>query len=186
MAVTFFLPFKGLQAAKSRWPDLGPRKRDILLCILERNLRVVAQVVGARNTHLVTPDPEVLKLFPEYGQIRVEGAGLNPDLRQARAGVRGALAVLLPDLPYLEVADVEALVASCEAFQVTICTDLEEQGTNALALNPGQIMDFRFEGNSRAKHQELATTLGLSVQVLRRPGLARDCDRLEDLKELTL
>lgn len=181
------LPFKGLKSAKSRWRDLGPRKHDILLSMLERNLETVAKVVGAEHTYLVTPEAESLELFNNFRGLLVSGRGLNEDLREARGRLESSpLAVLLPDLPFLETEDVEALAQAAQTCAVTICPDQKGIGTNALVLNPAHCMDFCFEGASAGRHQSLAESLKLSVQRLQRPGLERDCDEIDDLREFAL
>lgn len=178
--LTVLLPFKGLAQGKSRWPQNLPHRQRILAELVRQNLATVAQVVGKEQTWLVCPEPwldEAVNRFP------CQAGSLNADLEQARAAlaIETPLAVLLPDLPYLQPADVEALVAATRQADVVLCPDRWETGTNALALASPRSLEFAFEGASLAKHRELAQQRGHRVQILSRPGLAWDADREEDL-----
>ncbi len=181
------LPFKGLDSAKTRWPDL-PRKREILIQLLGNNLEVVASVVGHQQTYLVSPDPEALSLFKPFQALLVCGGGLNQDLELARLELEPsqALAVVLPDLPFLSPEDVKELTLAADQREVTICPDQAGVGTNALVLNPARCLDFCFEGESARQHWQLATERGLKTDFLKRPGLAQDCDQAEDLERYAL
>lgn len=187
----FLLPFKGLKSAKSRWPQLGNKRDELVLGLVARNLRTVVEVVGPEQVYLVCPDTETLSHFSSYRHVKVAGSGLNPDLREARHRVlktdsQESLAVLLPDLPNLGVQDVKSLVELCSSNDLVLCPDTEDVGTNALALKQGWALDFLFEGASFARHSKAADDQGLQTEVLRRPGLAEDCDDLEALRRFCL
>ncbi|MGH2457081.1 MAG: 2-phospho-L-lactate guanylyltransferase, partial [Candidatus Limnocylindria bacterium] len=93
----------------------------------------------------------------------------------------GALAVLHGDLPNLAVDDVRALVDAIPAAGVAIAPDRAESGTNGLALRPPDAIGFRFGPGSFAAHRAEARRAGLSLAVVRRPGLAFDLDTPDDL-----
>lgn len=186
--IVFFLPFKGIQSAKSRWPIEGERRKRLLLALFEQNLETVAGIVGRESTYLVTPDPLCLEQFSHYPGILTRGLGLNQDLEEARRLVTAGadfdrLGVLLPDLPSLSGEDVETLVTTSSGTEVTLCPDHKEVGTNAIVLSPPNCLDFCFEGPSYERYQNEAQSQGRTVLTIRRPGLAQDCDLAEDLKK---
>jgi 2-phospho-L-lactate guanylyltransferase len=63
-----------------------------------------------------------------------------------------------------------------------IAPDEQEEGTNALALTPPAPDFFRFGPNSFQAHLEMARTRGMTVRVLRRPGLAHDLDTPDEYR----
>ena len=187
---TFLLPFKGLRGAKTRWQVQGSERDRLLLEILEHNLRTVASVVGQSSTVLVSPDPESVERFPQVSHWTSPGRGLNGDLEAAREALgeelrAGALAVLLPDLPELTKADVQAMLKAASQAQVVLCPDHHRVGTNGLVLSPATALEFLFEGASFERHRSRAFELGRTVAVLERPGLAHDADEEADLRRIS-
>lgn len=181
------LPFKGLTAAKSRWPVDRESRQELVLRILTDNLETASRVLGASNVYLVSPEP-----FSREGvsHLTVRGNGLNEDLEQARAwlletGFEGPLGVLLPDLPALDDNDLAALLETSQKCHVVICPDHLGVGTNALALSPAHCLPFLFEGQSYQRHLSEAERLSLTTLILKRPGLANDCDDAESLRKFT-
>ncbi|WP_245612602.1 2-phospho-L-lactate guanylyltransferase [Actinotalea ferrariae] len=110
--------------------------------------------------------------------------GLNPavELGRARARELGAdrSVVLHADLPLLTPDDVAALLVP--AGPVVLAPDVAGTGTNALVLaEPGaEAFGCRFGPGSRALHQAEARRLGLDVDLVDRPGTARDLDTAAD------
>lgn len=187
----FLLPFKGLGSAKSRWPDLGGRRDPLALRLLQHNLAIVSQASQEWEVYLVTPRWDAGLALQGARLLQAPGRGLNEDLTWARHTLeKGArpepLVVLLPDLPTLSLHDVEALMEEATQHEVVICPDEKRTGTNALSLRRWDSMNFRFEGASFARHCQEAARLSLTVSVLERDGLARDCDDLAALERYSL
>ena len=63
-----------------------------------------------------------------------------------------------------------------------IAPDQQEQGTNALALAPPDPDFFRFGPDSFQAHLEAAKARGMTMRILRRPGLAQDLDTPEEYR----
>ena len=138
---------------------------------------------------VVTADPLLLPLMRGQGLHAIEdaGGGLNAALglacRHATARGARAIAVLPSDLPGITADDVKALVANLKpASLCVIAPDEQEEGTNALALTPPTFDFFRFGPNSFQAHLELAKTRGMTVRILRRPGLAHDLDTPDEYR----
>lgn len=126
--------------------------------------------------------------------IRVaSGAGNDSDLnRDVTAAARAVqadgaadLLLVMADLPYLSVADIQALIEAGQRSPIVIA-EAKDGGTNALLLRPPTVLEFTFATNrpSAALHGERARAAGIEPVVVRRPGLARDIDTPADLAQL--
>lgn len=186
----WLLPFKGLKTAKSRWNTVETQRTELVIELLQRSLETVSAVAGRDRVFLVTPDIKTAEATG-FGYITVDGNGLNADLNSARDKLisshpPSSLAVLLPDLPNLTVEDVESLSNESQRHPVVLCPDTKEIGTNAIALSPWDGLDFLFEGASFQRFQSALTELHQPLKILRRAGLAEDCDEPSDLERYCL
>lgn len=185
--ITFLLPFKGIEQAKSRWSADAPQKKARLLQILQHNISTVASVVGASSTILVCPNWQKLPHFQDSTRWTSPGLGLNSDLEAARSSLSsdrksGRLGVLLPDLPLLTVNDIESILSERNQAPVTLCPDRLHSGTNAILLDPSDAISFLFEGCSFQRYKLKAKSLGYKVRVVESIGLASDADSDSDLE----
>jgi 2-phospho-L-lactate guanylyltransferase len=137
---------------------------------------------------VISPAAELQPLVEEAGARLVvqRGMGLNPGLDQARAAALAdgveLLGVLHGDLPNLSSDDVRALLAAAgETRAVAIAPDRGGTGTNGLALQPPEIIGFRFGAGSLAAHREEALAAGIEPAMVQRAGLAFDLDTPQDL-----
>ncbi|MDP9270635.1 MAG: 2-phospho-L-lactate guanylyltransferase [Chloroflexota bacterium] len=189
MQTRLIVPHRGLEAAKTRLsPVLSAEERgDLAAHLLRRVLRVARQAIA--DVVVISPSAALRELVEEAdARLLVQrGLGLNEGLDQARAaavaeGV-GTLIVLHGDLPELGLADVEALAAAVPGpTGVAIAPDKTGTGTNGLALQPPDVIEFHFGAGSRAAHELAARTGGVAAVVVERPGLAFDLDTPEDLR----
>lgn len=148
--------------------------------------RAVAAASGADGMAMVGKSrlglPDTIELLPEP-----EG-GLNAAVSSARAAIaaRGGsrIVTLAADLPQVTSADVEALCA-LPAGVIGIAPDRHGTGTNALSLPLPEALDFTYSYGlgSCALHKAEAARLGLPMQLIERPGLARDIDEAADLAD---
>jgi len=182
------VPHRGLAAAKTRLSGvLAPDER---VALAERLLRHVLALAGAAaggvEVVVISPALSLAGLVSASGARLVvqRGMGLNAGLQQARRealedGI-DLLAVLHGDLPNLAADDIEALLDAVAAPRgAAIAADKTGRGTNALALRPPDVIDFRFGVGSLAAH--IAQADGLPLSVVDRPGLAFDLDTPADL-----
>lgn len=179
------LPFKGLESAKSRWSTDEDLRRGLVTKLLLNNIATAQRALGVQQVFLVTPERFE---HAEVQIIKTDGGHLNRDLQQARAHFAPdeVVAVLLPDLPSLSEEDILTMKSESIKTQVVICPDHRGVGTNALCLNPGDCLPFLFEGESCQRHLQAARRAGLSVTLLKRPGLANDCDDLPTLRKFSV
>lgn len=150
---------------------------------------VAAQAQAARNvarTGVLGPSWHGLgKTVPLLAD---PGGGLNPALHAAldEAAKAGASRVVFVagDLPQLTAQDVELLAAAAPG-SIAIAPDRHGTGTNALSLPlpEASAFAFAFGVDSLAKHQAEAERLGLALETIHSPGLARDIDEPADLPD---
>ena len=190
MTTRIIVPHRGLAAAKTRLSGvLAPDER---VALAERLLRHVLAVAGAGASDVevvvISPASSLAGLVGASGARLVvqRGMGLNAGLQQARREALDAgidlLAVLHGDLPNLAAGDIEALIGAVATPRgVAIAADKTGQGTNALALRPPDVIDFRFGAGSLAAHVAQVEAAGLPLSLVDRPGLAFDLDTPADL-----
>ena len=111
---------------------------------------------------------------------------LNAALTQAAryAAAHGAtkLLVLPTDMPNLTAADVRTMAASHGPEpQITIAPS-RDGGTNALMLQPAQVIPFAFGRDSFLRHQRLAAQAGIPVHVVQSDSRLFDIDLPEDYR----
>jgi 2-phospho-L-lactate guanylyltransferase len=193
------VPVKALAEAKSRLaPRLSPAARaDLVLTMLDRVLAAVQASGQVGRCVVVSPDPAVreraaragatpLDEAPAIGEVPVtrHNAALGRARALALAWRPGALLVLAADLPFLTVANLQALAAlGARDGTVVLAPDRAGTGTNALLLRPPGALPFCFGPDSYATHRQAAEERGLAVQLYRAPGTAFDLDQPADLDQ---
>jgi 2-phospho-L-lactate guanylyltransferase len=113
---------------------------------------------------------------------------LNAALRAARVELVAAgaerLLILPADIPALDRAAVEALLASAGAPAVALVAASADGGTNALLLAPPGLLEPAFGPGSCACYRQAAAALGVVPRLLELPQVALDIDRPADLLAL--
>lgn len=175
-----WLPFRGGAHAKSRLDLPSDQRQKLAREWLERALQACRQL--PRVGEVLVLSTTEMEGMPHRVQ-RV--AGLNPALEEARAALQPVrLLVLLPDLPCLQADDLEALLSACPIGGASLAPDRHGQGSNALALDGVPDFPFRFGLESCVAHTRAAASLGVDLRTVHVPGLARDVDTLDDLKQI--
>jgi 2-phospho-L-lactate guanylyltransferase len=190
--VSAVVPVKDLRGTKSRLaPILDPGARaGLTLYMMGRVVRAIAQA-GVEDVCVVSPDRMVLQEAKRRGATPLvqESRGLNPALEEGRRRALGLgaskLLVLPADLPLLDAADVLALLQETgEGPSVVISPDGMRSGTNALLIQPPDVLPFAFGVDSFEAHLGAARLRGLDVRICERPHLAFDLDTAGDLTRL--
>ncbi len=187
------IPARGLAAGKTRLAAvLTQGERHALNARLLGHVLGVIGTLGALERCLVvSPCEETLALARSRGAATLHEQGgadpLNAALEQARDHLRrrgvGRIVVLPADLPSLSAQAVRTLLElSTPPGRVVIAPDIDELGTNALALDADMTFDYRFGVDSFARHLETAEALDLPVFVHRDPALAFDLDTPADYR----
>lgn len=183
-------PHRGLAASKSRLSSIldAPTREKLARVMLKHVLRVSSKV-QPNGVLVVSPDPSLEGLVVRFGArfVRQRGVGLNSGLSQVSAAALkeavGAIAVVHCDLPDVESADLIALLNGItDPRTVAIAPNRAGTGTNALAMNPPNLIPFSFGLDSFAKHLQSSNESGSRVTVVDRPGTRLDVDTPEDLE----
>lgn len=180
MTTVAVLPIKSFARAKTRLggdPVRAEAMARSVLAALQEVRCLDAVLVVTREPRVqaehVVPDPD------EAGHSEAALLGIEAAL------ARGARRVLLVpgDCPLLDPTEVEALLDFAPPG-VTIVPDRHGTGTNALVLEPPDVMAPSFGPGSCARHAALAQAAGVPVTIRRVPTLAFDVDTPEDLAAL--
>ncbi len=187
------LPLKAPVGGKQRLAGVLPdaERRLVALSLQGRCLRCAMAAWPPDRVAVVGAGEEVRALAARHGvRVRLEDAGAGQSAAVA-IGARwvadqglGRLATVAGDLPEVEPGDLAWLRDLAEGLPgpgVVAIPDRAGSGTNALVICPPAADVLAFGPDSLARHRRRAAELDLSFRVERRPGLARDCDRPEDL-----
>lgn len=157
---------------------------------------MLRHVVGAAQAadhvqHVALLGPSRLGLDESIPLLTDPGGGLNPALHSALERISSENAdrmiVLFADLPLLTINDVQ-LLAAAPPGTIAIAPDRHGSGTNALSLPLPQARGFTFAfgPDSFALHRAEAERLGIALEEIHSPGLARDVDMPEDLPDAAM
>ena len=173
---TAIVPFKTAGQRKTRLaPALTPPERDGLAqALFDRVIGVLDACPAIGRISVLSEAPPTRA---DLAWLPDGGLGLNAEL-QALA-ITGPRLIIHADLPLVAPDDVEALLAAA-CGGAAIAPDRHGTGVNALALDAGFTIEFRFGPGSLARHQEQAAG---QLAVVARPGLALDIDTPDDLAE---
>ncbi|MEQ8496693.1 MAG: 2-phospho-L-lactate guanylyltransferase [Gammaproteobacteria bacterium] len=187
------IPVKRFSNAKSRLAAvLSEAERESLAqAMLHDVLRAVSQARLVAGVLVVSHEVRARYAVEQIGGLYLEEAasGLRAAIAQAgewlaNHGQRGLL-MLPSDIPLATALEIDRLVEAhrgCPA--VTIAPDREQDGTNALAVSPADVIPFAFGSASFALHREAASSAGIAPRVLHLPGIALDVDNPMDLRTL--
>jgi 2-phospho-L-lactate guanylyltransferase len=174
------VPVKAFAEAKVRLaPAVGPDERRRLA---ETMAAHVVRSAGALPVAVVCDDPEVAEWARRVGATPLPepGRGLN---NAVAAGVEklaslGAARVIVAhaDLP---LATDLGWVARFPG--VTLVPDRRDDGTNVVCVPATSGFRFAYGPGSFLRHSAEARRLGLSLRVVREPGLGHDVDIPADL-----
>lgn len=195
------IPVRGLEGAKSRLGEVldAEERRELVELLLRRTVEVARATPGVDVVAVVSPDPAALAAARSAGALPIaqHTAGLNHSIVEARESLRGRadrLVVLPGDLPGVTAGDVAALVLAADTADaaggsttaapprgiVVLAPDRHGRGTNALVLDPLDVIDPAFGTDSRAAHAARAAEAGARyVEV--RGRLEIDVDTADDL-----
>ncbi len=184
------LPVKTFGAAKQRLSpalDAAPR-RALAEAMLGDVLGALARVPELHAIVVVTADPAAREAALSAGADVVADADEAGQSPAAGAGIRHALdagatrVLLVPgDTPLLDPAELSGLLARTPSPGVAIVPDRHGPGTNALVLDPPDVITPSFGPGSFERHVAAARAAGTEPRVERLPGLLPDVDTGEDL-----
>ena len=180
------VPVKPLRDSKTRLAGTldGGRRRALVRRLLRHTLRTIRHAHVAKGCLVVSRDPEVLHLARGEGvsTLRETRPSLNAALTQAASALSGAMLVLPLDLPRLAPASLLALSRRPGGRVAAIAPDRAQHGTNALLLQPPNLIHCAFGPGSFARHIEALRQVGVTPHIVKRGELALDIDTPADLR----
>jgi 2-phospho-L-lactate guanylyltransferase len=182
------IPVKSLRLSKQRLATLlsVSERGALVLAMLDDVLDALAAVPAILRVRVLTDDQVVAQRVRNRGhQVVPEQSGLTLNENLNRAARHSAahtqrLLVIPADVPAATAADVELLLAAHRGG-ITLAPAVVDGGTNALLLEPPDVLACQFGPDSCARHQKAARAAGVEAVVVTRTGLARDLDRPDDL-----
>lgn len=185
------VPVKPFMRAKSRLSKvLTPAQREVLAeKMFRHSVEVLRSVPQINNVLVISRDSKVLAIARDYGALTVVESGapeLNAALLRASQvvlanGVDGVL-VLPADVPFVTREDIQQILhLGRYNTTVVLAPDREEDGTNALLVNPPGYIPFAFGVGSFRRHLMLAEGAGATVKIYRSENISLDIDTPDDL-----
>ena len=188
------VPVKNLADAKQRLSSiLSPEQRLALAqAMCEDVLEALARWQSRPPVAVVTSDSFARDLAArfQFDIVADNNSGETSAIEMATAVCRkrGAESTLVvpADIPLIESSELQKIVVSAPHSQggAVLVPDAARRGTNAAWRSPGDLFPLRFGNDSFLPHLAAAKATGLPCVVLELPGIARDVDRPEDLREL--
>ena len=193
MTTWAIVPARPLEEGKSRLADAltGVERHRLNHNFFHQTLETTAAVVGRERTLVVSRSEALLVTATGMGfptLMEMAPLGLNAALTQAAEAVRkaGATTVLSVscDLPFLIPDELRMLLkAAREAQGLAIANDRVGAGTNALVMSPVGAIPYLYGPGSFTAHQAAARVAGLTLSVVRQPGLSFDIDTPDDFEQ---
>ncbi|MCU0496111.1 MAG: 2-phospho-L-lactate guanylyltransferase [Anaerolineae bacterium] len=192
MSTWVIIPVKPLRLAKSRLAEvLSPEQRQRFAESMFRHvLEVVRQVPLVTGALVISRDQRALTIARDYGAKTVQESGapeLNTALMRATqiiASWRSDAVLILPaDLPMISTDDISGIIKLGQHYEraVTIATDRNKDGTNALYVRPPGLIQYAYGPGSYQRHAVLARDAGAEVNVYESENLLQDIDLPEDI-----
>jgi 2-phospho-L-lactate guanylyltransferase len=202
MNVWAIVPVKPFRDSKSRLAHIlsADQRSELTGTMLRHTLDILASMPAISRTLVISRDPGVLKLARQHGAMTYEESDkqdLNMALTRAAhitSAQKADCALILPaDLPFLAVEDVAGVLEaaspeSCNGGNgylsrrrgMAICSDQENDGTNALLVCPPTGFNFQYGPGSFQHHLAEAERLGIAQCVVDAPGIQFDLDTEQD------
>ena len=186
------VPVKNLADAKQRLsPILSPEERFALAqAMCEDVLQALAHWQSRPAVTVVTSDSFACGLAARFNfeVVADDNSGETSAIEMATAicTERGAASTLVvpADIPLIDSSELQKIVDCAPSGGAVLVPDAAGRGTNAAWRSPGDLFPLRFGNDSFLPHLAAAKATGMLCVVLKLPGIARDVDRPEDLREL--
>lgn len=184
------VPVKRLDRAKSRLADiLDPSEREALAtAMLCDVLATLVRVDTLAGILVVTDDAEAASIASDHGAAVIAdpcehgfNAAVRHGMRWLEAMHRAGVVVVPGDLPFVTVAEVDAVLSAMRSSPVVIVPATRDGGTNMLAVAQPSRMQPAFGPGSFARHVAAALALGITPKTLLLDGAGHDIDVAADL-----
>lgn len=191
MSLWAIVPVKPLRKAKSGLSDvLSEDERALMIfTMLSQTLRTLKVVPAINHILVVSSDSAALAMAREFGARTLQEDG-QPGLKIAlkRAVIvakmynASEVLILSADLPLLTRRDIEKMLALAKSPpSVVIAPDRHGGGTNAIYMNPPDVIDCALGPGSNEINLKKAKSKGIPVEECHLTTLGLDIDQPEDL-----
>jgi 2-phospho-L-lactate/phosphoenolpyruvate guanylyltransferase len=186
------VPIKNLVGAKQRLSSVLSAEERFALAqaMCEDVLQTLAHWQSRPAVAVVTRDSFARDLAARFNfeVVADDNSGETSAIEMATALCRdrGAASTLVvpADIPLIDSSELQKIVDCAPSGGAVLVPDAAGRGTNAAWRSPGDLFPLRFGNDSFLPHLASAKATGLPCVVLELPGIARDVDRPEDLREL--
>jgi 2-phospho-L-lactate guanylyltransferase len=186
------VPVKNLVDAKQRLSSiLSPQERFALArAMCEDVLQALSRWQSRPSVAVVTSDSFARDLAARFNfeVLADDNSGETSAIGMATAFCRErgeeSTMVVPADIPLIDSSELQKIVDRAPPGGAVLVPDAAGRGTNAAWRSPGDLFPLRFGNDSFLPHLAAAKATGLPCVVLELPGIARDVDRPEDLREL--
>ena len=186
------VPVKNLAHAKQRLSSiLSPEERFALArTMCEDVLQALVRWQSRPSVAVVTSDSFARDLAARFNfeVVTDDNSGETSAIDMATAFCRErgeeSTMVVPADIPLIDSSELQKIVDSAPSGGAVLVPDAAGRGTNAAWRSPSDLFPLRFGNDSFLPHLAAAKATGLPCVVLELPGIARDVDRPEDLREL--
>jgi len=186
------VPIKNLADAKQRLSSILSSEERFALAqaMCEDVLQALANWRDRPAVAVVTSDRFARELAAGFNfeVVADDNSGETNAIEMATAvcrerGEKSTL-VVPADIPLIDGSELQKVVDSAPPRGAVLVPDAAGRGTNAAWRSPSDLFPLRFGNDSFLPHSAAAKATGLPCVVLKLPGIARDVDRPEDLREL--
>ena len=194
MSLWTIVPVKPLRRGKSRLSGILSEDERTALnqSMLINTLKTLKKVTEIETILVVSRDPLALSIARDYSAKTVLEDGspdLNTALRRAASVAKSYSAnkilVLPADLPLIHPEDIEEfLKRSVRSPEIIISPDRRKDGTNALLINPADLIEFKYGPGSFKAHLQNAEDKNARIEILDSEVFGLDVDLPEDLELL--
>ncbi len=196
MTTWAIIPVKSLQQTKGRLTAvLTPTQRAQLTCRLLHQTIATLQTVPQIDTILIVTQDKTVAQLAQSQQVAVIAEQPSEGLIEAvTLGKQFAtnhnaknLLILPSDLPFLSAAAIKTLLSNTNGQnEVLICSDQQQQGTNALFMPATQPFHFHYGPNSYQHHLAEAQRQQIIIRTINIPSLQFDLDTEADWHQYQL
>lgn len=185
------VPVKGLGISKMRLSSvLGPEKRRMLTTAMLENVLDALKASTIPVVLVVSPDLAVQEIADKYSFsfLSPKETGLNPSLKEAvqwcMDKTAGSVLILPADIPLVSSEDIDRLVELGSEDSTVVLSPSGDGGTNAIYLNPPNLIPVCFGPKSFFQHVKEALDKGVTIRFHSSRRIMLDVDSENDLKRV--
>lgn len=185
------VPVKGFDISKARLSSvLNPEERRALTAAMLEDVLTALKTSTIRQVLVVSPDSAAREIADKYqfSYLSPKDTALNPSLEEAIQWCMqrntDAVLILPADIPLVSQQDIDKLAELGSEKSTVVLAPSMNGGTNALFLNPPDVIPVCFGPGSFFKHVKEAIVKKVEVRFHSSREIALDIDSEDDLNKL--